>query len=97
MSTQQEAHAQIASDKPIPVITGITQNGLPQLLQEINESFTATFAGVSPPTSPSDASGEADPRAKRGGRVERSDARRYHTAGAIEDIKVRNVMLSESF
>jgi hypothetical protein len=72
----------------IPVITGV-----PTTDEEENSSFEENLEKQSG-IAENEISAAADNKPQhtninRKGRVDRSDARRYHTAGAIEDIKVQ--------
>lgn len=63
----------------IPVITGVpTSHEDEDVVDDLEEKMAT---GHSPTIS-------NDEKPHRKGRMERTDARRYHTAGAIEDIKV---------
>ena len=86
----------------IPVITGVPCSNIDDEMEEshnleeksIEDTNSGTNSGTpgTPCTNSGTNTSEEKQQTNRKGRIDRgADARRYHTAGAIEDIKVLNV------
>ena len=75
----------------IPVITGVPSNNDDEMedIQNLEEKSIEDQTGTSGTNSGTGTNTSEEKQLTRKGRIDRgADARRYHTAGAIEDIKV---------
>ena len=78
--SQRQVSASPSDGITIPVITASSSEGQVEDLEE--KSIDPPAASQIPPAV------NSEEKQGRKGRPDRADARRYHTAGAIEDIKV---------